>query len=153
MHEHAIAGRDAAEDTHPHPVWTLGAESETLQPKAHASLTSTLLIGLLVAFLCGVGSAWMRRIRLVGRDQRWGEKKGQIECVWVTPDVVGAYLAANSAGVAARLGSDGAFWLGRSGLLLSPGLLRDGGDGLAGAGRNVGHWMCAVADVEYKKYG
>ena len=64
MHEHAIAGRDAAEDTHPHPVWTLGAESETLQPKAHAGLTSTLLIGLLVAFL------W-------GRQERGGE--GQVD--------------------------------------------------------------------------
>lgn len=48
-------------------------------------------------------------------------------------------LPTNPAGVAARLSTDGAFWLGRSGLLLGSGLLGDGGDRLARAGRSVGH--------------
>lgn len=64
----------------------------------------------------------------------------------VTPD---AYLSANSAGVTARLCSDGAFWLRRSGFLLRLLLSADagggGGDGLAGAlgdevGHRVGRW-------------
>ena len=57
----------------------------------------------------------------------------------VTPD---AYLPANSAGVAARLCSDGAFWLRRSGLLLrllGAGVSRGGGHGLAGALGSVRH--------------
>lgn len=48
-------------------------------------------------------------------------------------------LPTDPAGVAARLSTDGAFWLGRSGLLLGSGLRRGGGDHLAGAGRSVGH--------------
>ncbi len=48
-------------------------------------------------------------------------------------------LPSNPAGVAARLSTNGAFWLGRSGLLLGARLLGDRGDGLAGAGRSVGH--------------
>ena len=57
----------------------------------------------------------------------------------MTPD---AYLSANSAGVTARLCSDGAFWLRRSGFLLrllSAGVSRRGGDGLARALGDVGH--------------
>lgn len=53
-----------------------------------------------------------------------------------------ALLSANSAGVAARLCSDGAFWLRRSGFLLrllGAGVCRGGGDGLAGALGDVGH--------------
>lgn len=54
-----------------------------------------------------------------------------------------AYLPANSAGVAARLCSDGAFWLRRSGFLLrlgGAGVSRGGGDGLAWRARgSVGH--------------
>lgn len=56
----------------------------------------------------------------------------------------GAYLSANSAGVAARLGPHGAFWLWRSGLLLrllGAGVCRDGGDGLAGARGDVWHGL------------
>ena len=61
-------------------------------------------------------------------------------------------LPSNPAGVAARLSTNGAFWLGRSGLLLGSDLLRGRGDGLAGASGGVGHWEWGVVGVEYKKY-
>ena len=61
----------------------------------------------------------------------------------VATAAAGAYLSTDSAGVAARLCSDGAFWLRRSGLLLrlllSAGIRRRGGDGLAGTLGDVGH--------------
>ena len=61
-------------------------------------------------------------------------------------------LPSNPAGVAARLSTDGAFRLGRSGLLLGSRLLGDGGDSLAGASGGVGHWEWDAVGVEYKKY-
>ena len=62
-------------------------------------------------------------------------------------------LPSNPAGVAARLSTNGAFWLGRSGLLLGSGLLGDRGDCLAWAGGGVGHWQETVGGVEYKYTG
>ena len=51
-------------DTDSHPVWTLCAETETLQPETDTSLTRAFLVRLLVAFL------W-------GRQERGGE--GQVD--------------------------------------------------------------------------
>ena len=53
-------------------------------------------------------------------------------------------LPSNPAGVAARLSTNGAFWLGRSGLLLGSGLLGDRGDGFARAVGDVWHWERVV---------
>ena len=56
-------------------------------------------------------------------------------------EVEDTYLPTNSASIAARLGSDGAFWLGRSGFLLRLRFCSLGGGrhGLPGAGGEVGH--------------
>ena len=37
--------------TYPHPIWPLGAESETLKAETDARLAGALLVRLLVAFL------------------------------------------------------------------------------------------------------
>lgn len=55
-----------------------------------------------------------------------------------------AFLPSNPTGVAARLSTNGAFWLGRSGLLLGSGLLGYRGDGFAWAGRSVRH-VCRLS--------
>ena len=62
-------------------------------------------------------------------------------------------LPSNPAGVAARLSTNGAFWLGRSGLLLRSNLLRGRGDGLARAGRSVGHCVVDCRQRSVQIYG
>lgn len=50
--EYCVAQRETiSKVTYPHPIWTLCTETEALQTETNASLASTGLIGLLVAFL------------------------------------------------------------------------------------------------------
>ena len=41
----------AADSAHPHPVWPLCAETETLQPETDTCLAGTLCVWLLIALL------------------------------------------------------------------------------------------------------
>ena len=64
-------------DTDSHPVWTLCAETETLQPETNASLTRAFLVRLLVAFLLAMGySGRINRDRGNGEEERRGDGIG-----------------------------------------------------------------------------
>lgn len=57
-------------NTYPHPVWTLGTETEALKAEANASLASAVFVRLLVAFLWARGKTGERRWRTVAEGEK-----------------------------------------------------------------------------------